>query len=181
MSPTWTYFTAFPIDFLWVVTRILLGAGDLLTVLDTVPASAEDAGQEAVEPEDRVPHFPVGVGLPVVNTSWRKERKELPVEINPPPLCTPKVWWSSTHFATLETGVPAVLRNMVLWQQGTQGYCSQPTKEVPWGRRTRSSRWTLLESTTQIGASGKCGQDLTCLQVSASPGSLRGCHRHEAQ
>ena len=141
MPPTWTYFTAFPIYFLWIVTRILLGARDLLAVLDTIPASAEDAGQEAVEPEDGVPDFPVGVGLPVVNTSWRRERKELLVEINPPPLCTPKAWWSSTHFTTSETGGPAVLRSVVLWQhiwqQRTLGYCSHPTQEVPWGRGTR--------------------------------------------
>lgn len=75
-------------------TRILLGACDLLAVLDTIPARAEDAGQEAVEPEDGVPHFPMGVGLPIVNTSWGRERKELLVEINPPPLCKPKALWS---------------------------------------------------------------------------------------
>lgn len=59
-----------------MVTRILLGAGDLLAVLDTIPASAKDAGQEAVEPEDGMPHFPMGIGLPVVHTGWRRERKE---------------------------------------------------------------------------------------------------------
>lgn len=76
IPPTWTYFTAFPVHFLGVVAGILLGARDLLAVLDTVPARAQDAGQEAVEPEDGVPHFPVGVGLPVVNASWRRQREE---------------------------------------------------------------------------------------------------------
>lgn len=49
-------------------TRVLLGACDLVAVLDAIPAGAEDAGQEAVEPEHRVPHLPVRVGLPVVHT-----------------------------------------------------------------------------------------------------------------
>lgn len=69
-SGFWTYFTAFPIHFFRRVTRILLGACDLLAVLDTVPAGAQDAGQEPIEPEDGVPHFSMGVGLPIVNTGF---------------------------------------------------------------------------------------------------------------
>lgn len=177
---TWTYFTAFPIHFLGVVTGILLGARDLLAVLDTVPARAQDAGQEAVEPEDGVPHFPVGVGLPVVNASWRRQREEP----DAPGSKSSSSWHAQ---GLLELATFHNLPNSSAHQQHTPGQggrgdvAATPTRRCPRTRGRGSRRWRWMGPRTPGEVRGSCGQDLTCLLASVSPGSLQGHRQPQAQ
>lgn len=76
IPPTWADLAALPSHFLGLTAGILGGAGHTVAVLVAVHTCAQDAGHGAKGEHSRVPHLPMGVCLPIVCASWKKESRE---------------------------------------------------------------------------------------------------------
>lgn len=76
MPPTWADLAALPSHFLGLTAGVLGGAGDAMAVLVAIHTCAQDAGHGTEGEHSRVPHFPMGVRLPIVGASWNMGSRE---------------------------------------------------------------------------------------------------------
>lgn len=69
---TWTHLAALSIYFLRILAGVSIGAVDFLTLLLGDITSAQHTLHNAKCPEVRVPGLPMGIGLSIGNTHWKR-------------------------------------------------------------------------------------------------------------